>query len=351
MPVYKLNPLQDSRWSEFLEKNPRASVFHATSWLEALRKTYGYEPVVYTNSPPGQELRDGVVFCQVKSWLTGRRLVSLPFSDYCEPLLSDPESSKAIFGALRKDSNQQRWEYVEIRPLEVLNGTAPQFEPLETYCLHELDLTPELETLFRSFHKDSVQRKIKRAARENLIYSEGKSEELLQHFYGLLMLTRRRHSLPPQPLTWYRNLIDCFGDALKIRVAYKGRVPVAAILTLEYKDKMIFKYGCSDPAWNRLGGTHLLFWNSIQEAKAKGLQAFDLGRSELKNTGLITFKNRWGAAQVDMTYLKYSRSGYSPALVNLGPDNWKVRMARSVFSRAPSRVLSLVGSLCYRHIG
>lgn len=326
-------------------------MFHATSWLEALRRTYKYEPIVYTNAPPGQELNDGIVFCQVKSWLTGRRLVSLPFSDYCEPLLSDPESSKAIFGTLRKDSTQQHWEYVEIRPLEVLNGTAGQFDPLETYCLQELDLTPDIETLFRSFHKDSVQRKIKRAAREELKYSEGKSEELLRHFYGLLMLTRRRHSLPPQPLTWYRNLIDCFGDALKIRVAYKGRVPVAGIVTLQYKNKMVFKYGCSDPAWNKLGGTHLLFWNSIQEAKAKGLQAFDLGRSELRNTGLITFKKRWGAARVDMTYLKYSPLHSSPGLVSFEPDNWKVRMARKVFSHAPSRVLSVVGALCYRHIG
>lgn len=351
MPVYKFNPLQDPRWSEFLEKNRRASVFHATPWLEALRRTYAYEPVVYTNSPPAQELSDGVVFCQVKSWLTGRRLVSLPFSDYCEPLLSDPERSKAIFSAVRQDSNQQRWEYVEVRPLEALNGTAANFEALETYCLHELDLTPDLDTLFHSFHKDSVQRKIKRAARENLTYSEGKSEELLRHFYGLLMLTRRRHSLPPQPLTWYRNLIDCFGDALKIRLAYSGPVPIAGMLTLQYKNKMVFKYGCSDPAWNRLGGTHLLFWNSIQEAKAKGLQAFDLGRSELRNTGLITFKKRWGAARVDMTYLKYSRRGASSGLVSFEADNWKVRMARNVFSYTPSRVLSLVGSLCYRHIG
>jgi CelD/BcsL family acetyltransferase involved in cellulose biosynthesis len=351
MPVYKFNPLQDARWSTFLDTNSRASVFHTPSWLEALRRTYGYEPVVYTSAPPGQELRDGTVFCRVESWLTGRRLVSLPFSDYCEPLLNGPDSSQAIFSALRNDSLQQHWKYVEIRPLEVLNGTAAQFEPLETYCLHELDLTPDLDTLFRSFHKDSVQRKIKRAARESLTYSEGKSEELLRHFYGLLLLTRRRHSLPPQPLSWYRNLIDCFGDELKIRVAYKGSVPVAANLTLQYKNKMVFKYGCSDPEWNKLGGTHLVLWNSIQDAKAKGLQAFDLGRSELKNTGLITFKNRWGAARVDMTYLKYSPLQSSPPLVSFGPGNWKVRLARKVFSHTPSCVLSVVGALCYRHIG
>lgn len=350
MPVYKFNPLQDERWSHFLGINPRASVFHTRPWLAALRKTYGYEPVVYTTSPPDQELRDGIIMCQVESWLTGRRLVSLPFSDHCEPLLGDVESARAIFSALRNDSIQQHWKYIEIRPLELLNGTAKQFQPLETYCLHELDITPNLETLFQGFHKDSVQRKIKRAARENLTYLEGTSKELLRHLYGLMLLTRRRHGLPPQPLAWYRNLIDGFGEALKIRVAYKGLVPVAGILTLQYKNKMIFKYGCSDPDWNRLGGTHMLLWNAIQDAKTKGLQAFDLGRSELANTGLITFKKRWGAARVDMTYLKHSPTDSSPALVSFGPGNWKVRMSRKVFTHTPSTVLSIVGTLCYRHI-
>ncbi len=350
MTVYKFNPLQDERWSTFLDTNPRASVFHTRAWLAALQKTYGYQPVVYTNSPSGQELSDGVVVCQVESWLTGRRLVSLPFSDYCEPLLHDPASSKAIFGALRTDSVQHDWKYIEIRPLEVLNGTATQFLPVESYCLHELDLTPDLDTLYRGLHRDSVQRKIKRAAREKLIYSEGNSKELLRHFYGLMLLTRRRHGLPPQPLTWYRNLIDSFGDDLKIRIAYKGPVPVAGILTLQYKSKMVFKYGCSNADWNRLGGTHLLLWNAIQEAKAKGLRTFDLGRSELANTGLITFKHRWGAARVDMTYLKHSPADSSPALVSFGPGNWKVRMSRKVFTHTPSPVLSLVGALCYRHI-
>jgi lipid II:glycine glycyltransferase (peptidoglycan interpeptide bridge formation enzyme) len=164
------------------------------------------------------------------------------------------------------------------------------------------------------------------------------------------LLTRRRHGLPPQPLTWFRNLIDGFGEALKIRIAYKGDVPVAGILTLQYKTKMVFKYGCSNPAWNRLGGTHLLLWHTIQEAKAKGLQAFDLGRSELANIGLITFKDRWGATRIDMTYLKHYPLDSSPALVSLGPGNWKVRMSRKVFTHTPSPVLSIVGSLCYRHI-
>jgi len=68
------------------ESPPRASVFHSRGWLEALKRTYGYEPIVLTTTPDGP-LSNGLVLCRVKTWLS-RRLVSLPFSDHCDPLLN-----------------------------------------------------------------------------------------------------------------------------------------------------------------------------------------------------------------------------------------------------------------------
>src|ERR1700688_3432928 len=82
-----VDPLRDYRWEELVQRHPQASIFHSKAWLSALAKTYGYTPVVYTTSPKQQMLRDGIVFCRVESRLTGRRLVCLPFSDYCEPLV------------------------------------------------------------------------------------------------------------------------------------------------------------------------------------------------------------------------------------------------------------------------
>jgi len=76
------------------------------------------------------------------------------------------------------------------------------------------------------------------------------------------------------------NLIDCFGEALKIRIALRWGMPIAAILTLRYTDTLVYKYGCSDARFHPLSGMQLLFWRSIQEAKRDWLRTFDLGRSE-----------------------------------------------------------------------
>ena len=68
MTIYKIDPLRDPRWPELCKRHPQASVFHTVGWLEALHRTYGYEPVVFTTSRPRTELENGVLFCKVNSF-------------------------------------------------------------------------------------------------------------------------------------------------------------------------------------------------------------------------------------------------------------------------------------------
>src|SRR5208282_365487 len=343
--VYEINPLSDTRWEAFVNHHPRASVFHSTNWLRALQTTYQYDPLVVTTCPPDAALTNGHVFCRVKSWLTGRRFVSLPFSDHCEPLVKNPTELDNLLLHMKQYVEVGKWKYMEIRPTSYQPGIQTGLGRSVTYSLHRLDLGKTTQELFHNFHKDCIQRKIRRAERENLQYDEGTSEDLLQKFYRLLVMTRRRQQLPPQPLDWFRGLIGAFGKNLKIRVASKDCVAVACILTLSHKKSMVYKYGCSDAAFNNLGGTALVFWKTIQEAKDAGFDELDMGRSNTDNPGLIAFKEHWGAARTSMTYWTYPRR---PAE---SPAGWKRRIAGRVVSAAPDLALEAVGNLLYRHIG
>ena len=212
--------------------------------------------------------------------------------------------------------------------------------------MHRLDLNPAADELFRKFHKDSVQRKIRRAEREGLVYEAGSTPELLRKFYHLQVLTRKRHQIPPQPLDWFQNLADCMGNHLTFRVASKDGTPTAAILTLRFRDKVVYKYGGSDARLSPLGGTALLFWKMIQEAKQDGAVELDLGRSDVENEGLIVFKERWGAARWPLTYWRCPQAVPRPQT-----EGWKTRMAKLVFASLPDGLLPVVGKMLYRHMG
>jgi hypothetical protein len=330
------DPISDPRWMEFANRHPDSSIFHTPEWMKALQQTYGFTPAGITTSPPHSEFTNGIAFCRVQSIVTGNRLVSLPFSDHCRPL-ADGDALHELLQAVVETISQDRLKYAELRP--PASAALPGLFPTQSFLLHILDLRPPLNDILRRFHSNCVRRKIRRAEREGLVTDAGRSESLLQDFYSLQVITRKRHGLPPQPPEWFRNLIAAMGAKATIRVARSYGRPIAAILMLRHKQTDVYKYGCSLVSDNNRGGMQLLLWKAIEDAKANGIEEIDLGRCDIGDTGLAEFKERWGAERREMVYYRYpaakpripSKSGFVACL--------------------PKSALVAIGRLLYRHLG
>lgn len=349
MRIYQIDPVKDPRWSDFTARHVHASVFHTVGWLEALRRTYDYEPVVFTTSSPLDELSNGLLFCRVRSWITGSRLVSLPFSDHCEPLCDSKDDLAFLIRYLQTCMEHESLRYLEVRPLYGNLGQTGEtngFRPVATHYLHILDLRREHDELFESFDKDSVQRRIRRAERAGLVEKCGRSDDMLGDFYKLFVKSRGRHHLPPSPYSWFRNLTQCSGEAVQVRVAYRADMPIAAVLTLRYKDVVYYKYGCSNAQFNVFGAMPWLLWRAIAAAKSSGASHFDMGRTEEDNLGLLAFKNHWVQQPQRLVYWRFPETAYLNS-----PNGWKLMFAKRVFSFMPRRLRTVAGSLLYRHIG
>lgn len=348
MALYRVDPLSDSRWRRFLERQHRSTVFHTPEWLECLHRTYSYTPLVLTLTPPGQELENGVLFCRMESWLTGRRLVSLPFSDHCDLLADRPDDLPLLWREMADHPEAREVRYIELRPIDAQTITQLEHTPFQTcarFYHHQLDLLPGPKVLYSHFHKDCVQRKIRKAEREELTYREDRSSSLLMDFYRLMLRTRRRQGLLPQPFAWHKNLADHLGSSMRVHVVYHKSQPVAGIVTLVHKHRMVYKYGCSDERFNALGGMQMLFWRAIQEACASGLAEFDLGRTDRGNIGLKVFKDRWGAKSIDLGYWR------NPPACTPVENRDYLRILGKAVAFAPLRMLQAVGTLLYRHVG
>jgi len=343
--VHQIDPLRDPRWAEFVQRHPRASVFHTPGWLNALQRTYGYEPVAYTTSTPRSELTNGLVACRVRSSLTGKRIVSLPFSDHCEPLVDRAEERESLLEFLEREAEAEGWRYVELRSVSPLEDHHVGFRAHRVFYGHRIALHRPASELFCGLSKTRCQQMIRRAERMQLSYEEGRSAALVNTFYDLFRRTRRRHALPPQPITWFETVADCLGEKAKVRVVAKDGVPVASLFTLAHTTSMVEKYSCSDERFHNLGGVALLLWKTIQEAKDTGLAEFDLGRSDPDAHGLISFKEGWGAIRNTLTYYRCP-----PGRSLSRTDGWPMRIARGMSRRLPDSVLAAAGKLLYRHI-
>jgi len=340
--LYEIDPLRDQRWVALIEQHPNASLFHTREWLRALQCTYSYEPVAFTDGAPGELLRSALLFCRVRSWLTGPRLVSLPFSDHCEPLVASRDTlGRMLEVLLARISSEGR--YIEMRPLTAVAG-APGFVPTAEYCLHTVNLRADLATVFEGFHRNHVQRSIRKAERLGVQVDAGRSSDLLDIFYSLHTITRRRHGVPVQPRSWFRNVIDSLDNRAVVHVAkHEGR-PVAAMVTAVHKRTLVYKYGCSDVVYNRLGAMSFLFWRAIQTAKEQGLEELDLGRTDLDNPGLLAFKDHLGGTRRALAYYRCSVNGAARRA-----DAWTPAIARQAYALVPKGIQVSLSRVFYRH--
>ena len=346
-----LDPLTDPRWRELVQRDARASAFHTPEWLEALRRTYGFVPVVYATDSSRSELRNAIPFCAVTSWVTGRRLVSLPFSDHCEPLVDGPAPLGEILDHVTADARRRGWRYVQLRPRTGAATTGARgFRHGESNYHHTIDLRPDLDTLFKGIKTDN-RTAIRKAERSGLRHLVGRDAAFVRAYFALHVMTRSTQGVPPQPAAWFQNLARSLGDMLDIHLLLQDDTPIAGMVTIQFRDQLMCKYTASDRLRDHTGLGKSLLWQSIRRAKERGATSLDWGRCEPVDVGLAQYKERFGAQRSENSYLRFSSVPADPVPAARPRAQWVAGAARSVIPRLPPSVLRVAGRFAYRHVG
>ncbi|MES2439806.1 MAG: GNAT family N-acetyltransferase [Verrucomicrobiota bacterium] len=281
---------------------------------------------------------------EVKSWLTGCRGVSLPFSDFSGPLWIRPEHSRSVYQALLELASGRKWKHLEIRAGGIPPLGAASFR---TYQSHQLDLGRGIKAIEKGLHP-SVGRAIRKAERGGIAVTVERSAEAMNSFYELHSRTRRRHGLPPQPVGFFRaiskNLIEA--DLGRIVLAKLGDVPIAGAVFLHSGGNAVYKYGASDTAHWPMRPNHLIMWTAIRHLVESGFKSLHFGRTAATDEGLIRFKLSWGAVSEPLPYFRYNGSGH--AWLTEKPQSDESRPMP--FRHLPLIINRLAGRLIYPHL-
>jgi CelD/BcsL family acetyltransferase involved in cellulose biosynthesis len=330
--------LSDPRWLAFVTASASATPFHHPAWATLLSECYGFRASVLAMGE-GDVMTGGMPVMEVKRPLGARRWVSLPFTDHCAPLVSEPQAEPFLAAAT------QQAERAGISQIEV-------HAPLEGFgihsraegVIHTLHLSPDPEEVRRSFHKSQVIRSINRAEKEPIFVRRGQSAaDLTEAFYGLHVRTRRKQGVPVQSrrffeLLWKHMLSRGLGFVL---LTYSGTTPIAGAVFLTWNGTITYKYGASNPDYLQLRPNHLIFWEAIRWSCENGFHTFSFGRSDLDNKGLRDFKNGWGTTEEE---LRYSGIGGDPLGV---PMEGMLGALAIVIRRSPLWVTRSLGEILY----
>ncbi|RPJ07957.1 MAG: peptidoglycan bridge formation glycyltransferase FemA/FemB family protein, partial [Deltaproteobacteria bacterium] len=291
-----INPTAFEGWDELVLSHPEAAIFHSSAWARVLSESYGYTPFYFTVLDR-QRLSALLPVMEVKSLLTGTRGVSLPFTDYCDPILDGETSLNDLFDHVIDFGKKQRWKYIELRTCFVSQeeearskeqgarnkeeGPRTQAEETRTHspssfrlspfpfpltpCLsymgHTIDLDGGPEDLFKRF-KDSARRNIRKAGREGVEAGIFDSLESVREFSRLNSMTRREHGLPPQPLGFFEKVHEHVirrGLGFVALASYQGK-SVAGAVYFHFGRKAFYKYGASDRKFQNLRANNLVMW-------------------------------------------------------------------------------------------
>lgn len=343
MDLQIVNPLDHPDWDGLLLRSGDDSFFHTSNWAKVIVASYGCKPVYFAGFA-GDRLSLLMPFMEISSPLTGKRGVSLPFTDFCDPFMPDKRALPGVVQAVMDLGKQRKWDYVEWRSAgDLVDGAGAA----ESYLTHDLDLGCTESELFSGL-RESNRRSIRKATKEGVTLRFEDSPEALKDFYRLHCRTRKRHGLPPQPFSFFRNIrehILAEGLGILVSAFYSGNV-IASSVFFHFGPTAIFKYGASDPRFLSHRPNNLVLWEAIKWYKARGLKALSLGRTEPDNPGLLRFKRAWGAAESGLRYYRYNFQrdvfSQSPLYGN---------QPRALLSKVPLCVLRLMGRVLYRHIG
>lgn len=340
--LHILDPL-DERWNDLICSHPSANIFHHPKWSKVIADSYGYRPFVVAVLDEAKEIGAALPCMELNSHLTGRRWVSLPFTDHCVPLVRNPAALDFLTESLASLAGTKTVPSIELRgPM----SRHPALHPRGGQVLHILLLNARSEQVRQRFHT-SHRRNIKTAEKRGVRIEWGTNRAHLEEFYRLHLETRRRQGIPIQPwsffdLLWRELIQPGCGFVL---LAYKEKECLAAAVFLHWQQTLTYKYGASSRAGLGLRPNDLLFWSAIRWGCENGFTFFDLGKSDVENKGLRAFKSGWGA---DETPLNYYQLSCAP---NRSLQSQLMPIMESVIRHSPPWVCRAAGELLYGHFG
>jgi CelD/BcsL family acetyltransferase involved in cellulose biosynthesis len=348
-----IDPLRDSRWDAFVADHPFGWVCHLSGWKKVLEETFPhmrghYLAIVSADN----EITAALPLVEVRSWLTGHRLVSLPFATLSDPLIQSPVEFHTLAGeaiALARRLGARSFTCRTHRAAALVSDE--RFGEVRSFKHHFLSLEKGTDALMKSFDRTCVRQRLGRAAKSGLRLLVVRDEAQLSAFYGLYVGTRKHLGLPPQPYGFLRSLWTTFAPsgAVEVLMAELEGRPVAGVLLLKYRDRVSVEYSVHDERYRNLSPVHFLFWEAMKMSMAAGYRIFDLGRTAGSNASLMDFKKRWGMEVVDLPEFHYP--GRNVTARPQDRESAGTGLVRKVVRLMPASLLPAIGKLCYRHLG
>ncbi len=339
-----VDPRTDDRWAALVDRTPYASLFHAPPWLRAVANTYGLTPEA-TILGDQETAVAGLAHVRIDD-ARGQRLVTNPFSDFCDPLAESASDWEALTGALLTDPAPYTMR-IRHSPWP-LQDKRLHAEEIGTWHAVDIDTDEEMQWAHLG---GSSRRNIRHAQQAGVVVDVSAEPAQLREFFDLHRQVRKyKYRLLAQPWAFFEQLHEAFAPEGRLHVLLArvhGRA-VGGILAIAWGDSLYYKFNASALDELDVRPNDLLAWEAIGLARREGLARLDFGFSDGDQPGLVRYKRKF--ATVESRVHKLTRDGapVAESARQLGRDLGALT-AILTDERVPDDVTEAAGSLLYHY--
>jgi lipid II:glycine glycyltransferase (peptidoglycan interpeptide bridge formation enzyme) len=250
-----------------------------------------------------------------------------------------------ILNTLMNVAQQRKWKYFELRCGG--NSQHPLAPAVVTLRGHNIDLRSGIDVLFSRL-SGKGRNAVRKAERSGLNVRVVSTREAVLKFFWLHALTRKRHGLPPMPLSYFLRVYDSIiepGLGFVVLVEKEAR-PVAAAVFFSYGKKAIYKFAASDKTFQDLRPNNLVMWEGIKALTRRGADTLHLGGTSMEGEGLRRFKLSWGSEEEVTQWFRFDMT--RGAWVNPRPR--RSEFPKKIFGMLPLALNRIAGAMIYRHL-
>ena len=290
--------------------------------------------------------RSGLAYCELDD-AVGPRIVSLPFTDTCDPLVGDGRG----LGRRSWHPLSRRGVPVHLRCRDDRIAEAdPRFRVVKRARWHVVDVDRPADEIWAALDP-SARRAIRRARAGGVEVRRLEGEDAVARFHEMhVALRKSKYRLLAQPRAFFTALMARFGPLgswLPLG-AYVDDELVAVTVYLRWGDVLYYKFNTSSAAGLHVRPNNVLLWEGVLLAQSEGCRTLDLGPSDDDQPGLIRFKRHHCGVESEVRFLRHDPPGWTDHRGDVMADLGRATQALTAPS-VPDAVTAAGGDALYRY--
>ncbi len=340
-------------WDDFVAGHRLGTLFHQAQWKNVLEGSFPHiraRFLALADENPTKIIA-GLPLYEVNSWIFGSRLVCVPYSTWCDPLVDDAGQLELLLNEARNLASSLSSKRIEVRCRSV--GWIPSTDGWsiqKTWKHHTIPLKQSEAGLWKNLSRTAVRRMVRKAEKNSVEVSVETDPDALGEFYRLFVETRRRLALPIMPSEYFSAIHEQLSEQSRLLLVARQRGnTLGAVLAFRAQGVFHLEFAADHPEARRLGVMQLLYWRALQLARESGCREFSLGRTSIENGGLLEYKRHWNPIEEDLVVRVWNR-GHNEN--SIGDHQELARpLVNWLLNTAPRPLSKLLGAYVYRHWG